>query len=62
MFILAILLTVVLAPTLFVVVLLLTSLVTGGLVWIFGPVIPAIMAVLVLVGTWRTVRDKLAEV
>lgn len=62
MFILAIILTAILAPTVFVIVLLLTSLVTGGLVWIFGPVIPIIMGIITLVGTWQIVRDKLKEV
>lgn len=62
MFILAIILTAVLAPTVFLVALFLASLFTGGLVWILGPVIPAAMGIIVLVGTWRIVRDKLKEV
>lgn len=59
MFFFAILLTAVLAPTVFVMVLLLTTFLTGDLVWALGPVIPIAMGVLCLVGTWNVVRAKL---
>jgi len=61
MFFFAILLTAVLAPTVFVMALLLANFLTGGLVWALGPVIPIAMAVLCLVGTWNVVREKLRK-
>lgn len=56
-----IILTALIAPWIFALVMLFTSFLTGGLVWIAGPVFPVIIGILCVIATWAMIREKLGE-